>query len=250
MNNSKKIYFVSDVHLGIQLNFQSRDKHDSVFISWLDFVATDAEKIFLLGDIFDFWFEHRNNIPNHYGRVLAKLRELTDKGIEIHFFKGNHDMWTFGYLESNIGLIIHKNPLQMELNNKTVVMGHGHNLKVNDTLKYKFMSYVFENELIYKLSTLIIHPDLMLWMGRKWSRSSRNSKNITHTFRGEDEFVTQYCNQYPNNNVDYFVFGHLHCPTEYCIKDTNAKLYILGEWISNPVYGVLSSNGDFELVEY
>ncbi len=217
----------------------------------MEYIAPKAEKIFLLGDIFDFWFEHRNNIPNYYGRVLSKLRELVDRGIEIHFFTGNHDMWTFGYLESNIGLIVHRNPKLIELNNKVMVLGHGHNLKVNDSLTYRFMSWGFESKNLYKFATTIIHPDLMMWAGRKWSRSSRDSKNIAHQFRGEKEFVTRYCNQHPKKNeVDYFVFGHLHCPTQYNIQNTNATLYILGEWLSNPVYGVLDPKGNFELVKY
>lgn len=250
--NSKNIYFASDVHLGLQVDSESRDKHDMFFISWLDTISKDAEKIYLLGDIFDFWFENRNNIPNYYGKVLSKLRELICSGIEIHFFVGNHDMWTNGYLENQIGLIIHHAPERFVINGKVVVMGHGHNLRINEPFIVKAMNTIFNNKMVYKTATLFIHADLMMWFGRKWSRASRHNKNITHDFRGENEFITIFCNRYlvQDSRVDYFIFGHLHCPTIYPLVGSNSKLFILGEWIQNPTYGVLNPNGELILKQY
>lgn len=247
-----KIYFASDVHLGIQENAQERDECDLKFISWLDSVAVDAEKIFLLGDIFDFWLEYRNTIPNYYGKVLAKLRELIDRGIEIHFFLGNHDMWTLGYLQKQIGLIVHHLPEKIELFGKNIVMGHGHNLHINEPVLLKLMNKLFNSKFVYKTTTFFLHADIMMWLGRKWSRSSRNKKNISHVFHEEKEFVTIFCNRYLkiDNSIDYFIFGHLHTPTHYELKESKSSLYILGEWICNPVYGVLSENGDFELIKF
>lgn len=246
-----KIYFASDVHLGIQKSAQERDKYDVKFISWLNRIAIDAEKIFLLGDIFDFWFEHRNTIPNYYGKVLAKLRELVDRGIEIHLFVGNHDMWTFGYLQQQIGLIIHHAPEKLELFGKNIVMGHGHNLHIDEPITLKLMNGIFNSKFLYKTVTFFLHADLMMWFGRKWSRLSRSKKNISHSFNNESEFVTIFCNRYlkKDNSIDYFIFGHLHTPIIYGLKESKSNLYILGEWICNPIYGVLSENGNFELIK-
>lgn len=249
----RKIYFVSDVHLGLSTEQSERDKQDQFFISWLDSVSEDAEKIFLLGDIFDFWFEHRNTVPNYYGRVLSKLRELVDKGIEIHFFVGNHDMWTFGYLQNQIGLIIHHQPEEFTLCNKKIVMGHGHNLKIDEPFSLKLMNFIFTSKTLYNIATTLIHADLMMWFGRQWSRSSRYSKNISHYFKGEKEYLTIYCNRYlkEHSDVDYFVFGHYHTPISYPLLDSNSTLYILSSWVTKPIkYGVLSSDGSFDLVVF
>ncbi len=252
MDKEKKIYFASDVHLGIHKDQSTRDKHNSVFISWLDMVQSDAEKIFLLGDIFDFWIEFRNVIPNSYGKVLSKLRELCDKGIEIHFFIGNHDMWTFGFLEKEIGLIIHTLPEKFTLYSKKMVLGHGHNLNMNDSLTLKIMNLCFGSKFVYKIATTIIHPDLIMSVGRKWSRHNRYRKAISHQFRGENESITKYCNMWFDNDsdVDYFVFGHLHTPTKYPLANNRSVLFILGEWIENPIYGTLNPNGEFTLSEW
>ena len=236
----------------MQKDKDERDNHDNLFISWLDTVSKDAEKIYLLGDIFDFWFEQRNTIPNYYGKVLAKLRELVCRGIEIHFFAGNHDMWTYGYLEDQIGLIIHRTTERFVINGKVLVMGHGHNLRINEPLMVKVMNTVFNNKWVYKIATLFIHSDLMIWIGRNWSRASRKKGITTYKFKGEQEFITIFCNRYlvQDINVDYFVFGHLHCPTVYPLTGSNSELIVLGEWIQNPIYGVLNPNGEFELKEY
>lgn len=249
MSELKKIYFASDVHLGFSKVQLDRDNHDKQFISWLDCISNDAEKIFLLGDIFDFWFEHRNNIPNYYGRVLSKLQELIGKGIEIHFFMGNHDMWTFGYLQNEIRLIVHHKPEEFILYNKKIVMGHGHNLKINEPFSLKLMNSIFSSKLIYKVATTIVHADLMLWFGRKWSRRKKK-KNTVFQFKGEKESVTMYCKKYLklHKDINYFVFGHFHTPISYPLQD-GSTLFILSSWINESItYGTLCSDGEFELV--
>lgn len=250
MNNSKKIYFVSDVHLGESKEQSERDKQDKLFVSWLNLVSKDAEKIFLLGDIFDFWFEHRNNIPNYYGRVLSKLQELIENGIEIHFFVGNHDTWTFGYLEKQIGLIVHYEPEEITLYGKKIVMGHGHNLKVDEPIPLKIMNSLFNSKWLYKTITIVVNPDLMMWFGRSWSRSRTDEKKEVPQFKGEKEFVTIYCNRYlkKQSDVKYFIFGHLHTPIAYPLLESDSTLFILSSWVEDTiVYGVLSPDGTLEL---
>lgn len=259
-NITKKCFFASDVHIGLHKDYDKREIAQSTFISWLDMVESEQGVLFLLGDVFDFWFEYKNTIPNGYGKVLSKLTSMCNKGIEIHFFKGNHDMWTQGYLKNEVGLIIHNEPELFYIQNKKVVMGHGHNLitkidkgdenYIKTPFSYRFMLWVFTDPIIFSIVTTVMHPDLMMWFGRKWSRDSRKSKSISHKFLYEDEFIVKYCNYTcvnSNENIDYFVFGHIHCCNKYVLaKHQLSTLFTLGHWIDKPKFAIME-NGIMEM---
>ena len=156
------IYFLSDAHLG-SLLVNDKRAHEKKLVDWLDRVKTDATVIYLLGDIFDFWFEYKTVVPKGFVRVLGKLAELTDSGIEIHFFIGNHDIWTFGYLENEIGLIVHKEPATIQLGTKKFFLAHGDGLYVEEK-GFKIIRKIFHSRTAQKLFRClsmcfrIIHP--------------------------------------------------------------------------------------------
>lgn len=252
-----KYYFVSDVHLGLDLDSKPAKYREQIFVDWLERVkqniindsAPVKGALFMLGDIFDFWFEYKRVVPKGFVRVFAKLAEMTALGIEVHFFIGNHDTWTFDYLEEELGLIVHRSELSVRLNNFNLVMSHGHSVNLsNAPLTYKLLHGIFNSKVAYSLFSTIVHPDLAMLFGSSWSVNSRNSKSIAHKFRGEDEFVVKYAREcLKSNNVDYFVFGHLHTPVIYPVSDSSSVV-VLGEWIDSPAYGVLTDKG-FE-IEY
>lgn len=263
---TKTCFFASDVHIGLDKDPTKRERAETIFISWLEMVEKEQGVLFLLGDIFDFWFEYKNTIPNGYGRVLSKLTTMCSNGIQIHFFKGNHDMWTRGYLEKEVGMIIHNEPELFQIQGKSVVMGHGHNLttqtsnsiscdkskdedRIKTPLSYRFMLWVFTNPVVFSIVSTIMHPDLMMWFGRKWSRGSRKSKSISHEFLYEDEFIVNYCNNACKRGfeADYFVFGHIHCCNRYTLaKHPNSTLFTLGHWIGSPQFAVMQ-NGEMKM---
>lgn len=242
-------YFVSDTHVGLSLDGVSTGS-EARLISWLEEVSRDAEAIFLVGDIFDFWFEYKRVVPKGYVRLLGKLAELTDRGVEIHFFTGNHDMWVRDYFQNECGLIVHTQGQYMELCGKRVYVGHGDGLG-NCGVHVSAMQKMFHSNTLRKLFSSLVHPDAALKFGQGWSHSNRVRKNVRHQFRQEDEGVVQFAREYlKTREVDYFVFGHLHCPTEYKLTD-ESTLFVLGEWIvdENPVYGMLTPLG-FSLESY
>lgn len=242
-------YFASDIHLGI--DYGDPAVIEKRFISWLDFVSRDADGIFLVGDIFDFWYEYKRVIPKGFARVFGKLSELTGRGIPIHFFPGNHDMWIRDYFEKELGLTVHFAGEYMELAGKRLYIDHGDNVGFTPA-SVTVMNRIFRSKTARKLFSALVHPNLSLKFGQWWSRGSRKKKCIAHAFREENESVVKFARQYLNsgNSVDYFVFGHLHCPAEYKLTETST-LFVLGEWIvaEEPVYGVLSPDG-FQLKKF
>lgn len=240
-------YFASDVHLGLSVGSATRER-ERLFIRWLDEIAPDAEAIFLVGDIFDFWYEYKYVIPKGFSRLLGKFSELTDRGIPIHLFAGNHDMWAFRYLQDECGVTLHLGPYEIfELDGRRVLVGHGDVLG-RRPWNQRLLSRVFRARWIQTLFYLI-HPDLSMAFGRGWSRSNRTSRPISHTFRGEAEPIVGFARaMLAQRPVDLFVCGHIHC-AEYYPLGRDSAIAFLGEWIEDPTYGVLGPDG-FQLKKY
>lgn len=241
-------YFASDVHLGLNgygIGSESLSR-ERLLISWLDRVSADAEAIIFVGDLFDFWFEYKRVIPKGFSRLLGKLSELTDRGIAVHLFLGNHDMWAFDYLSSECGVILHHKEAVMDLDGRRVFVAHGDNL-ANKPPMVRVMNSAFRSKTVQWAFSNLMHPDLALRFGQWWSGSSRQSKSIKHTFRDEKEPLVAYAREYAeqHQDVDYFIFGHIHCAENYDIGNGRRAMF-LGEWIENPVYGIVSAD-KFEL---
>ena len=236
MKPGQKIYFASDFHLGIPNEAASLEREKQL-VSWLDEISTDAAEIFLVGDIFDFWFEYRTVVPRGYVRLLGKLAELTDSGIPVYHFIGNHDMWMFGYFEKELNIPVYKHPVEREFEGKKFYIGHGDGLGPGDH-GYKFIKKVFRNPVSQWLFARI-HPNLGIGIANYWSRKSRLAQGEIDPFQGEEkEWLVQFCREkLEEEHFDYFIFGHRHLPLDI---DLNGKSrYInLGDWIKHNSYAV------------
>ena len=234
------IYFASDFHLGIP-DGKSSLVREKKLIRWLTMVEQDAEAIYLMGDLFDFWFEYKTVVPKGYTRLFGKLAELTDKGIPVHFFKGNHDFWAFDYLNTEAGVIIHNDTQEAELKGKKFFLAHGDGLGPGDK-RYKFMKKVFLFRFNQRLFRWL-HPDLGTKMGLYFSRGSRISNMIKEDkdqnyYLHEKEYLLVFSREMASKNpdIDYFVFGHRHIPTNIKVSD-KASCIILGDWVKHFSYG-------------
>jgi len=248
----KNIYFVSDFHLGIPDHSSSLER-EKLLVKWLETFSRDAAEIFLMGDVFDFWFEYKTVVPKGFVRLMGKLAEITDAGIPVHLFRGNHDLWAFNYLEKEIGIKLHRKPVIREIMGKTFYLAHGDGMGPGDR-SYKFLKAIFEfrpNQLLFSW----LHPDVGAWMGNYFSRRSRLSKmsragREEASFDKDKEMLFNHARKMADTfpNVDYFVFGHRHMPiiTEINAK---AKLIILGDWISHFSFGVFEA-GKFRLEHF
>ena len=248
MSTKNKIYFASDFHLGIPNHEQSINRERKV-ISWLNEIQKDAKEIYLVGDVFDFWFEWKNVVPRGHVRILGKLAEICDSGVPIHFFTGNHDLWTFGYLEKEIGLQVHQNSIQIELQGKKCFIGHGDGLGPGDK-SYKFLKKLFTNSVCQWLFSRI-HPNTSFKIASYFSKKSRISNiDKNQTFKGQDkEWLVHYSEEIlMNEHFHYFIFGHRHMPQDIELKESSRYIN-LGEWVNYFSYGVME-NGHFDLKFY
>lgn len=234
----KKTYFASDFHLGINGRLSSKERERQL-VRWLEMVRQDAAAIYLVGDIFDFWFEYKHAIPKGYIRLLGKLAEIRDAGIPIYIFTGNHDMWLFDYLEKELDLTIYRKPIQSTINDKNFFIGHGDGLGPGDQ-SYKFLKKVFSNPLCQWLFARL-HPNFGIGLASFLSGQSRNANHDEDTFLGEDnEWLVQYCKrkleQFPA--IDYFIFGHRHLPIDWQLQNNKSRYINLGEWVNFNSYAV------------
>ena len=242
MQINNKYYFASDVHLGLPVN--DTQQREQQFVAWLDMAAQDAKAIFLLGDIFDFWCEYKKVVPKGFVRTLGKLAELADRGIEIHFFPGNHDLWTFGYLSQELGIQVHFRHLEIDLNGKIFYLAHGDNVG-KMTKGYRFLRSVFTSRFFQKCFASM-HPRWGLALAHRWSRHSRLSKGLSLPFQQEKEQVYRFAQAYSKeHHIDYFIFGHRHTPLSLPVGE-HSQLVILGEWIQGCEYAVFD-NGEAQL---
>ena len=243
-----KIYFASDFHLGAPSHLESISREKKITL-WLDSIKDDAKSIYLLGDIFDFWFEYKTVVPKGFIRLLGKLAELNDIGIRIYLLKGNHDMWMYNYLPDEIGVNILKDKTIIEENGKKIFIAHGDGLGPGDN-KYKFIKKIFTSKTCQWIFSCL-HPDFGVKIAHMWSKKSRiaNIKN-PEKFLGEDkEWLVQYCtNKQIEYEVDYYIFGHRHLPLDIKI-DKKARYVNLGDWLSYNSYAVLNKQ-ELELKYY
>lgn len=235
--NNKKIYFASDQHLGAPTPEASFPREQK-FVAWLNEVKEDAAAIFLLGDLFDFWFEYKTVVPKGFVRVLGKLAEIKDSGIPIYFFVGNHDLWMKDYFEKELNIPVYHKPQEFTFNDTSFFIGHGDGLGPGDT-GYKRMKKVFTFPL-FQWMFKWFHPDLGMKLGQYMSvKNKMISGDEDAKFLGEEnEWLVQYCKRkLETKHYDYFVFGHRHLPLDIVLKD-NSKYINLGDWITHFTYGV------------
>lgn len=243
---NKKIYFASDFHLGAP-NEESSLKREKLLVKWLEEIRSDAAEIYLVGDLFDFWFEYDTAVPRGFTRFLGKLAELSDAGIPIHIFTGNHDMWMFGYLEKELKIKLHREPIIREYTGKKFFIGHGDGLGPGDH-GFKVIKKVFANKMSQWMFAKL-HPDWGIKLANYWSGTSRASNN-DEVFLGEEkEWLFQYAQEkLKTQPIDYFIFGHRHLPLD--LKVGNSSRYInLGDWISHNTYAVFDGE-KLELKKY
>jgi UDP-2,3-diacylglucosamine hydrolase len=248
----KKIYYLSDFHLGAPDHASSLAREKRV-VAFLDEIKKDAEEIFLVGDMFDFWYEYRKVVPKGYVRLLGKLAELTDAGITMHFFVGNHDMWMKDYLQTELNIPVYFEPREFERNGKKFLIGHGDGLGPGDH-GYKRLKKVFRNPACQWLFG-ILPPAIGMGIANYMSRRSRASTGASEeVFLGEDkEWLLIFSREtFEKKNIDFFVFGHRHLPIDYRLTNSNGQTsrYInLGDWIHYSTYAIFDGQ-NLELKSY
>ena len=233
----KKIYFCSDQHLGAPNDAESlvREKR---FVKWLDSIKNDCQALFLLGDLFDFWFEYKEVVPRGFVRTLGKLAEFNDNNIPIYFFIGNHDLWMRDYLEKEVGAKIFKNPQVFSINNHEFYIGHGDGLGPGDK-GYKRMKKLFTNPIAKKLF-YFLHPDFAVWLGKSASRRNKyiSGDDDVKYLGDNEEWLVQYAKRkLQDAHYDYFIFGHRHLPLEINLNE-NSQYINLGDWVNYFTYAV------------
>jgi UDP-2,3-diacylglucosamine hydrolase len=231
----KNIYFISDAHLGSLLVENAR-KHEKMLVAWLDEIKEDARALYILGDMFDFWYEYKLVVPRGFVRFLGKLAELSDMGVEIHFFIGNHDIWAFDYFEQEIGAKIHREAFVTEIYGKKFFLAHGDGLG-DPSLNFKFLRGLFHNKLAQILFSAL-HPRIGMGIGLAWSKKRRKKKNSEPEYMGEDkEHLIQFAKSYIGEHIDFFVFGHRHIILDLVLKN-KSRVLIIGDWMKLFSYAV------------
>ena len=239
--SDKKIYFLSDFHLGAP-NKEASLEREKKLVRFFDEIKNDAAEIFIVGDLFDFWFEYKYVVPRGYVRILGKLAELTDSGIPVHFFVGNHDMWMTDYFQKELNIHVYFEPKTFSFNNKSFYIGHGDGLGPGDH-GYKFLKKIFRNRFC-QWAFGILPPAIGMGLANYFSKKSREATGQAHTekFLGEEnEWLITYCKEVlQKEHYDYFIFGHRHLPIDHTIN--NSRYINLGEWINYSSYAVFDGN--------
>ena len=242
-----KIYFISDIHLGAPALKNNRER-EKLFVSWLDEIKKDASALFLMGDIFDYWFEYKTVVPRGFTRTLGKLAEIADSGIPVHFFTGNHDVWVFDYLPSELGVHVHREEMRVTFSGKKFFLAHGDGLDPFDK-GYHLLKKLFTNRFLQWLFSWL-HPNWGVALAHAWSKKSRLTKGMFVPFHGEEkEGLYLFAKStLEDEEVDYFIFGHRHLLLDLPIGK-NTRYINLGDWISHFSYGVFDGE-KFELKTY
>ncbi len=247
---AKNVYFLSDAHLG-SLAIPHKRTQERRLVRFLDSIKHKAAAIYLLGDMFDFWNEYRYVVPKGYTRFLGKISELTDMGVEVHFFTGNHDLWTYGYLEEECGMIVHRKPVTTEIYGKLFFIAHGDGLGDPDK-KFKFLKWMFHNRTCQRLLNAF-HPRWGMWLGLNWAKHSRlkHADGKEPPYMGENRehlvlFTKDYIKSHPN--IDYFIYGHRHIELDLMLS-RKSRMMIIGDWIWQFTYVVYDGEHIF-LEEY
>jgi UDP-2,3-diacylglucosamine hydrolase len=229
-----KIYFASDFHLGLNAGYPAIER-EKLVVKWLNEVAADAREIYLLGDIFDFWWEYKLVVPRGFTRFLGTISSITDSGIPVHFFTGNHDMWVGDYMSKECGMIVHTEPFSTEFDGRIFHLAHGEGLGTNDRM-FRILLRIFHNKPLRALYSSL-HPSIGVGFGLRWSLSSRLGKGITKEFLGEEkEDLIRYSKGIASNQkFDYFIYGHRHLAMRFPLKE-GGEIIFLGDWIRHSSY--------------
>ena len=235
-----KIYFASDFHLGAHPRSATREREARI-VAWLDYIKSDAAELYLMGDVFDFWFEYATVVPRGYIRFLGKLAELADADVKITLFKGNHDMWMFGYLKNELGARIVNDELIIERSGKTFYLHHGDGLGPGDRT-YKILKKIFRSHFCQWLFARL-HPNLGIGIAQRWSAHSRLASGGKEKFQGEaNEWLAVYAKELlEHQRYDYFIFGHRHLPIDLALPK-RSRYINLGEWINYNTYAVFDGS--------
>jgi len=227
----KSVYFASDFHLGVDARVTSAERERQL-VRWLEQISSDAAAIYLVGDLFDFWYEYKTVVPKGFVRFLGKLAELRDRDIPIYLFTGNHDMWIFNYFEEEFGIPTFRSTIRRKINDKLFLIGHGDGLGPGDH-GYKFIKRVFANRSAQWLFARL-HPNFGIGLANFWSGRSRSGNPDAPEFLGPgQEWLIQYCNRKLDTvPADFFVFGHRHLPIDYTLKNDHSRYINLGEWLT------------------
>lgn len=238
--SGKKLYFASDFHLGAPNEISSRERELKI-IRWLEDVEKDAAGVFLVGDIFDFWFEYNHAIPKGFVRFQGKIAELTDKGIPIIFFTGNHDMWMFDYFPKELGVQIYRNSISFKSGNRQLYVGHGDGLGPGD-YTYKKIKKMFDSPFL-QWAFNWVHPNIGIWIANTWSKNSRIANDKKgEPFLEEKEWLLQYSREIETQkHHDFYIFGHRHLPLELAVNE-KSTYFNLGEWVNQFNYLTFDGN--------
>jgi len=231
------IYFASDFHLGLDGRLTSLERERQL-VRWLEQIRHDATEIYLVGDLFDFWFEYKAVVPKGFVRFLGKLAQLRDEGIPVYVFTGNHDMWFFNYLTEELDIPVLREPIRRTFADAHFFIGHGDGLGPGDH-GYKFLKKIFASRICQWLFARL-HPNFAFWLAKFWSNKSRDGAKHRDLFRGKErEWLVQYANTIlEKEQIDYFVFGHRHLPIECSLEDGDSRYINLGDWIEYNSYAV------------
>lgn len=234
------VYFLSDAHLG-SWAIEHKRMQERRLVRFLDNIKHKASAVYLLGDMFDFWYEYRYVVPKGFTRFLGKLSELTDMGVEVHYFTGNHDIWDYGYLEKECGVIVHRQPLTTEIGDKVFFLAHGDGLVGTDDRGFRLIRWIFHNRVCQHLFSAL-HPRWGMWFGLTWAKRSRMKRpgGQEPPYMGEDKeplvlFAKEYMRSHPD--IDYYLFGHRHIDLDLMLSH-DQRMMILGDWITRFTYAV------------
>ncbi len=234
------------MHLGLP-DFEQSLLREKRFVQWLDKIKQDAQAIYLMGDVFDFWHEWKRCAPQGFTRFLGKLAEISDSGIPIYYFTGNHDIWVYNYLPREIGLHLIRGNQKADILGKKFFLGHGDGLGPGDR-GYKLLKLVFTNKVMQWLFKRL-HPDFSLWLGQTWSNSRRMMDRVPVFFGEDKEWLILYSKEILEKDFfDYFIFGHRHIPGIYQIGE-KSKYINLGDWVHHFTYGEFDGSR-FELKKF
>jgi UDP-2,3-diacylglucosamine hydrolase len=245
----KNVYFLSDAHLGSRAIEHGRTQERRL-VRFLDSVKEKAAAIYLLGDMFDFWYEYKYAVPKGFTRFLGKISELTDMGVEVHFFTGNHDIWAYDYLEKECGVILHKQPMTTEIYGKVFFLAHGDGLGDGNDKKFRLIRGIFHNRICQILFSSL-HPRWGIDFGLTWAASSqrthRNGNELE--YQGEDKeplvlFTKRYMKTHPD--INFFLYGHRHIELDLMLS-RESRMMIIGDWITHNTYVVY--DGEHILLE-
>jgi len=227
---SKKVYFLSDAHLGAKTHRDSLEAEKKL-CRWLDHVKQDADSIYLMGDIFDYWYEYKYVVPKGFTRLLGKLAEVTDSGVEVHFFIGNHDIWLTDYLSKECGMILHFEPLIVDIKGRKFFLAHGDGLG-DDSRSFHFLRKVFHNKFLRKCFSAI-HPRWTVPLAHAWSSDSREKGGVIEYLGEDNEYLILFSKEKLKeiNGIDYFIYGHRHILLNLAIAK-HSRVVILGDWIT------------------